>query len=78
MKNSEVSKYCSGCDNNFYNGNNQYGVKQCWSVPDAKIVWGKLLSVDQPCPDDYLKTAKKVRRPNCYRPKRIIFVTRER
>lgn len=34
---------CAGCRNNFYNGNNDYGVKQCWSFKDAEVV--KVLAV---------------------------------
>lgn len=29
---------CAGCRDNFYNGNNPYGVKQCWSFETAKVV----------------------------------------
>ncbi len=32
-------KDCVGCRNDFYNGNNGLGVKECWSFKDAKIVW---------------------------------------
>ena len=74
MKPSQIEKYCSGCDNNFYNGNNPYGVTQCWSVPTATLVFGKLVSIDQPDPEAYLRRAKSVRRPHCYRPKRVLFV----
>ena len=28
---------CSGCRNNFYNGNNEYGVQECWSFKHAKV-----------------------------------------
>ena len=31
-------KYCVGCNNNFYNGNNPLGVKECWSYRTAKAV----------------------------------------
>jgi len=31
-------KYCDGCDNNFYNGNNPMGIKECWSFKTAKVV----------------------------------------
>lgn len=31
-------KMCSGCRNNFYNGNNDLGVKSCWSFQDSKVV----------------------------------------
>lgn len=29
---------CLGCRDNFYNGNNPMGVKQCWMFPKAKVV----------------------------------------
>ena len=31
-------KYCSGCDDDFYNGSNPLGIKECWSLEDAKVV----------------------------------------
>ena len=40
-------KYCGGCENNFYNGNNQYGVKVCWSLKDAKTVLKKEVPIHQ-------------------------------
>lgn len=40
-------KYCSGCYNNFYNGNNQYGVKVCWSLKDARVVFKTEVSIHQ-------------------------------
>lgn len=30
--------HCSGCRNDFYNGNNTLGVKECWSFKSAKVV----------------------------------------
>ncbi len=32
------TKYCEGCKDDFYNGNNGLGVKECWHLEDAKIV----------------------------------------
>lgn len=29
-------KFCAGCRNDFYNGHNDLGVKECWSREDAK------------------------------------------
>lgn len=31
-------KYCLGCDDNFYNGNNPLKVKECWSFKTAKVL----------------------------------------
>lgn len=30
--------HCQGCEDNFYNGNNPLGVKQCWMLKSAKLV----------------------------------------
>lgn len=38
MKPAKSVRLCSGCDNNFYNGNNPMGVARCWSFDDAKVV----------------------------------------
>ena len=32
-------KYCSGCRNDFYNDKNPYGIKECWHLKKAKVVW---------------------------------------
>ena len=74
MKLSEVSRRCSGCEQDFYNDHNPYGVKQCWSVPGAKIVRVKPLSVDQPSPEQHLRHVKWEWKPNCYQRKRMIYV----
>lgn len=29
---------CSGCRDNFYNGNNELGVSECWSYKNARVV----------------------------------------
>ncbi len=31
-------RYCSGCKDNFYNGNNPMGIKECWNLKVAKII----------------------------------------
>lgn len=28
---------CVGCRNNFYNGNNDLGISECWLLKDAKV-----------------------------------------
>lgn len=72
------SKDCIGCEQDFYNDKNPYGVKQCWSVPNAKIISVIPLSIDQPSPEDFVreqvKRGKKELRPNCYQRKRMIYV----
>jgi hypothetical protein len=33
-----MPNYCQGCTDDFYNGNNSLGVKECWSKKSAKVV----------------------------------------
>lgn len=47
MTETEKLKHCAGCRNNFYNGNNDLGVKRCWSLPTAKLVKRKEVHRDQ-------------------------------
>ena len=56
-------KYCRGCRNNFYNGNNSLGVQECWHFKTAKVVWRIPIGHWEPPP--YLNK-KKVRVANCW------------
>lgn len=38
MRLKKDKKYCVGCHDNFYNGNNPMGVKECWGFGTAKVV----------------------------------------
>jgi len=31
-------QFCMGCDDNFYNGNNPMGIKECWGFKTARVV----------------------------------------
>ena len=57
-----TKKHCAGCRNNFYNGNNELGVKECWLFKTAKIVWRKEVHIDQIPP--WTQAARRF--PNCY------------
>ena len=39
-------KMCIGCKDNFYNGNNPLGVKECWCLPKAKVVMKKKVHIN--------------------------------
>jgi len=42
-------KNCIGCRDNFYNGNNGLGVKECWNFEDARMMLRKKVGVwDRP------------------------------
>jgi hypothetical protein len=38
MPERKSTALCEGCHDNFYNGNNKLGVKECWSLKSAKVV----------------------------------------
>jgi hypothetical protein len=38
---------CEGCEDNFYNGNNPHGTKECWKFNDAKIIMRKRVHINQ-------------------------------
>lgn len=64
-------KHCKGCEQDFYNGNNPYGVKECWSRQDAKMGQFRLIPIDLPPP--YLGV-KIEQLPTCYQRKRYAKV----
>ena len=67
-------EYCRGCRNNFYNGLNPHGIKECWSFKDAKIVWRK----EVPCNLVPPWTMKAIRVPDCYHRDRVAYVDPKR
>lgn len=56
-------KNCLGCANNFYNGNNSLGVRECWSLKSAKLVSRITIGNWEEPP---YKNKKKIQVPNCY------------
>ncbi len=65
---------CAGCRNDFYNGNNELGVKRCWSFDDAKLVKKKEVHIDQRPP--WTQRARLL--PDCYHKERRVYVSPER
>ncbi len=51
-KEQKRQQFCSSCRNNFYNGNNSGGVKECWSLADSKIVDRVCVGIWEPPPYD--------------------------
>ena len=37
IHNSDKQLFCGGCRQNFYNGNNDIGVSECWSLAKSKL-----------------------------------------
>lgn len=56
-------RHCRGCANDFYNGKNELGVKECWSFKGAKLV--KRITVGHWENPPYLNK-KKITVPDCF------------
>ncbi len=70
---AEKLKCCIGCYNHFYNGNNPLGVRECWSLADAVLVWKKEVHMNQvppwkQAPEEFL---------SCYRRSQFVYVSAE-
>lgn len=70
MNKREKLKHCFGCRQNFYNGNNDLGVKECWSLESAKMIWRKQVSIHQRPPWDQ----KAERFMSCYQRQGYVYV----
>lgn len=70
MKNIDKLQMCVGCYNNFYNGNNSIGVKECWHLKSARVVMRKKVHINQvpPWTQDPIKVL------NCRREPQFVFV----
>ena len=66
--------HCDGCRDDFYNGHNELGVKECWLRKDAKLAERLLIHVNQPPP--YLNVKPKMV-PTCYKRDRFVTVKPE-
>lgn len=66
------AKLCAGCRNNFYNGNNPYDVKRCWSVAGAKVITRYRLGISVPM--NIREAYQKVKLPDCYHETGYVFL----
>lgn len=55
---------CAGCRDDFYNGRNDIGVRECWCLADATFVRAKDVPINMRPPYTHLPLTK---RPSCYR-----------
>ena len=72
-----TKKDCVGCGDNFYNGNNNLGIKECWCFEDAKMV--KRISIGLWEPPPY-KNKKEKLIPSCFHGRgnqRNIYIKKE-
>lgn len=63
MSRKITKRDCVGCRDNFYNGNNDLGVQECWSFKDATMEKRIDIPVHQRPPYSKLTTL----RPSCYK-----------
>lgn len=56
-------KHCIGCRSDFYNGNNNRGIKECWNLKKAKLVSRIAIGHWEPPP---YKNKKKKKVPDCW------------
>ena len=70
MNKTEKRIYCAGCEQNFYNGNNSYGINECWNLEDAELVNLKKVHMNQSPP----WTQPPIKVLSCYSQKGYIFV----
>lgn len=61
---------CAGCRNDFYNGNNNLGVKECWSLATAVVILRKAVHINQTPPWNQ----KAEMYPSCYEMPQHVFV----
>ena len=64
-------KHCVGCEDDFYNGNNDLGVDECWCREDAKQKQYLMIPADMLPPYKHMKTEWK---PTCFHRKGYVKV----
>lgn len=75
MTKSEKKKFCAGCDDNFYNSGNPYGVKECWHFKNARVVKRKEVHINDMPPWKRQRVFKTL---NCYHRARYVYVDPKR
>ena len=72
MGTKKSKQLCSGCRDNFYNGNNPIGVRECWMYKSATIKTRYRLSVHTPMDQKsgYVKTTGL----KCFNEKGYVFL----
>ncbi|KKM72983.1 hypothetical protein LCGC14_1415130 [marine sediment metagenome] len=63
-------RFCAGCKNNFYNGNNHLNIEECWSFKSSKVVMRKKVYIDQYPPWNQ----KPIKILSCFHQPRYVFV----
>ena len=65
LSKSEKKQYCSGCHSNYYNGNNDVGITECWGLKSAKLVKRFRIGWWTPC--DRIENFTEVKTLDCHK-----------
>lgn len=68
------AEHCIGCEDDFYNGKNPYGVEACWHRENAKREKRLLIPIDLRPPYLHIKAESL---PTCYKKKRHMTIKPE-
>lgn len=71
---NKSKRLCAGCRENFYNGNNPIGVKECWMYKRAKVKTQYRIAIHTPMDRKagYVKTVGL----NCFNEAGYVFLER--
>jgi len=69
MTKNQKLKYCTGCEDDFYNGHNPMGIKECWRLDSARLILLKEVHIDQQPP--WKQKPRKFL--SCYKRKRYAY-----
>ena len=70
MTKTEKLKHCTGCKDNFYNGGNPYGIRECMHLESAKLILRKEVPVTRRPP--WGQAARHFL--SCYRRKGYVYM----
>ena len=73
LKPRKEKSLCLRCRDNFYNGNNSFGIKECWKFRSAKVVKRFMIPVDMRPPYNFDPEWVL----SCYHPERVCNVKPE-
>jgi hypothetical protein len=69
-------KDCAGCEDNFYNGNNNLGVTECWRFRGKGNRIKKRFRINYNTPTNIREAYQEVICPTCYRQKGYCYFDR--
>lgn len=65
-------QHCAGCEDDFYNDHNPYGVKRCWMLDEAFVKTRFEISINAPMGARRNYTERQL--PKCYHRNGFVFL----